>query len=450
MSAPIEDEIRHRVEAITNSEQKAFAPEAGGNGHHDVADLERAPELPDDAWRGIFADYRALVGPTTEAPDEFHFAVCTQVLGCTIARGLHVFHAGRQYPNLFIAIIGRSGLSRKDTSMGRGNDVLQLLHTESEDDERPTFRIVTGIRSVEGLLAELEGSDKVRLIKLGELYSLMAKARQDSTGNMIPQLTEMFDCPEIINPPVLQKHIIAKRPFVSIIAGSTKSWLSKSMTSHEIYGGFANRWAYFTGTPKPPNPNPQKVDPQQLERLIQDINSIRLWMSEVPNGELAVSAQAERAFEDYYASYYYRCQVDGIIPTLLVRIQDFVWKFALLYAAMDHSPVIEEHHISPAISIGHYLEQSVIEIFTQFIQSRGKEEEMKLLEFLRGAGKPISKRDTYRALSISAKELSLIAESLVKLGLIRRIFKKNTKGLKVEHFEALTDVSNDTVDSLTV
>ncbi|MDD5094754.1 MAG: hypothetical protein PHV74_10305 [Dehalococcoidia bacterium] len=77
---PTLDDIRSQVENTVAHERSQYAPKDRDNGHH-VVNPDRAPELPKEAWQGLFGDYRDLVGPTTEAPDEFHYAVFCQVLG---------------------------------------------------------------------------------------------------------------------------------------------------------------------------------------------------------------------------------------------------------------------------------------------------------------------------------------------------------------------------------
>lgn len=120
--------------------------------------------------------------------------------------------------------MGRSHLTHKDTCWSRARDVESRLHDTSLDgEESPPFRIVTGIRSYEGLLDELAGERKVRLILVSELLSLLSKAKQESLGNIIPQLTKLYDCPDVVNPPVHQNKIIAREPFVSIIGGTTQA-----------------------------------------------------------------------------------------------------------------------------------------------------------------------------------------------------------------------------------
>ena len=116
------------------------------------------------------------------------------------------------------------------------------------------------------------------------------------------------------------------------------------------------------------------------------INEIREWAEKLPSGEISISDQANEMFSKYYETYYRRCQNEGLIPTLIVRIQDFIFKIALLYAAIDKSTVIERMHIATAIEVGNYLESSVTSIFQSFEDSRLRLKDDQLLKFLRDAG----------------------------------------------------------------
>jgi len=395
-------------------------------------------ELPTIAWQGSFKDYRDLVAETTEAADSFHYATFLQVFGCVLGRRLSVYHATRLYPNFYNCLVGRSGLTRKDTTWSRGRVVLEKLHELSEDDPNPPFKIVRGIRSYEGLLDELAGHRKVRLIQLGELLSLLTKAKQDSLGNVIPALTELYDSPELVNPPIHQKDVKpAQEPFLSIMAGTTQAWLQKALTERDIYGGFANRWCYFYGLSKDPIPNPPKVDAYKREAIVTHLNQIRSWAEDVPNGELQISDEANVLFEAYYATYYRRCQQDGLIPTLIVRVQDFIWKIALLYAADTMSDTIMGHHLEAAIAVGDYLEASVAEVFANFGKSKGKEKETKLLDFLRGEGRPIPERDLYRHFNMSAKEMENVVAPLLKIGLVKNSYVKSSRGRNIRRYESV-------------
>ena len=339
-------------------------------------------EMPEIAWRGLFKDYRELVAETTEASDAFHYAAFLQVFGCTLGRRLCVYHAGQQFPNFYTCVVGRSGLTRKDTAATRGRVVLDRLHVYPEDNVNPPFKIVRGIRSYEGLLDELAGDGKIRLILLGELLSLFAKAGQQSLSNIIPSLTELYDCPDLLNPPVHQDVKPAKAPFLSIMAGTTQDWLQKALTEKDIYGGFANRWLYFYGLPKNPMPNPPKIDQDKLNKLVSKLNHIRDWATNLHNGEITISNEASKLFETFYNSEFYpRCQQPGLIPALIVRIQDFIWKIALLYAADTESETISGDHLEAAIAVGKYLEASVVQVFASFGTSSGKVRKLNCWNF---------------------------------------------------------------------
>jgi hypothetical protein len=401
-------------------------------------DIKPSLVLPEIAWQGLFKDYLDMVGPTTEAADAFHYAAFLQVFGCTLGRRLHVYHAGRQFPNFYTCLVGRSGLTRKDTTWSRAEVVLNDLHAYPEDVDNPPFKSVRGLRSFEGLLDELAGDCKVRLIMLGELLSLFAKASQQSLGNIIPGLTEFYDMKDIVNPPVHQKDVKpAIEPFLSIMAGTTQDWLQKALTERDIYGGFANRWLYFYGLPKEPMPNPPKVDDEKRKKLVRELNQLRDWTESVPDGEISISKEASTLFENYYQSYYRRCQQPGLIPTLIVRIQDFIWKIALLYAADVMSETITGEHLETAIAVGYYLEASVAEVFANFGVSDSKTQETRLLEFLRNENGPVAEREVYRRLKVSAKELDTLVTPLIKIGVIKNSFQNTDKGRKIRTYEAV-------------
>jgi len=417
--------------------KSAYSYEAEDDAEEPSEGPEITPRLPEKAWRGLFADYRNLVAPTTEAADEYHFATFSQVLGCTLGRRVHVYHAGRIYPNFYECLVGRSGLTRKDTCWNRARDILSRLHAEQGDDS-PQFRMVRGIRSYEGLLDELSGLHKVRLIQVGELLSLLSKARQDSQNNIVPALTELYDCPDRVNPPVRGRPADCREPFVSIMAGTTQAWLRKALTEADILGGFANRWLFFCGGPKPPKANPPRVDKERRDQLVSAINSIRVWASKLPNeGEITVSAKAEALFEQYYTEYYRRCQNEGLIPTLIVRVQDNVFKLALLYAVIEQSPEITADHMATALAVGEYLEASITDVFRNFGASQTREIETRVLDYLKKAGKLVAERDLYRYLNLSAKDLGAMLQPLARVGVVKRSSVKNKKGRLVVYWESL-------------
>lgn len=405
------------------------------------AEFYSLPQLPEDVWQGLFPSYRTAVAHTTEAADVFHFGCFAQVIGCTLGRRLHVYHARRLYPNFNVALVGRSGVTRKDTAWSKGRPLLEHLHADV-DPENPVFQIIPGIGSAEGLLDALAGERKVVLLNEAELLSLFAKARQEALSNLIPKLSSLYDCPDWETLQTRNKKVRCHEPFLSILSGTTLAWLQAAFTEQLIYGGFANRIAYLCGEPKEPMPFPKKVDPTEETNITTKLNDIRMWADELRqenNGELDVSEECKDRFAAYYWPYHKRCAIESLTATLIPRIQDFIWKFALLYAAMDFSSQIRLEHLEPAIAVGNYLEQSVTAVFRSFGSSRGKRSEDKLLTYLQSKGRnhPVPKRVVYRALKLSALELEQAANPLIRIGFIKASTGATKAGREIDCYEAL-------------
>ena len=406
------------------------------------AGLPPTPKLPEGVWQGLFRDYRNLVAGTTEASDNYHFVCFAQTLGATLARRIHVYHARRLFPNFYTCLVGRTAITRKDTARYRAQRLLNDLHSE-ENPEEPQFQILPGIGSAEGLLDALGGERKVVVLSESELLSLLAKARQEALSNLIPKLTSLFDCPDLETLKTRQRTVVCKEPFLSISSGTTLAWLQRALTEKDIYGGFANRFIFVYGNPKPPLPFPPKMDPDAYTALLAKINEIRLWAERLQRssagGELTVPDTTKAMFADYYAEYHQRCAAETLPATLIPRVQTFVWKFGLLYAAMAASEQILPEHLAPAILAGDFFEKSILQIFRTFGASHGKEVEEKLLTYLqsRGKGRPTPQREVYRALNLSAAELEQAAKPLERLGLIGNSTRVTVKGRKIFCYEAL-------------
>ena len=310
--------------------------------------------LPDDVWRGLFADYRDLVSGTTEAPDIYHFGIFAFVLGVTLARRIWLNYARPIYPNFYICEVGTSALTRKGTAWGRGLDILRRLHVQPPGQQPPTLTIVPGVGSAEGLLDCLEGDRRVLVVSEEEFRSLLTKAKQEALSNLIPKLTALFDCPDVETLITRKNTVIANEPFVAIVTGTTKEWLERSLLESDIHGGFANRFIYLIGEPKSPMAFPPKINANRRDEIVQKINEIRLWAEGIEQspskGEIILSPDAIAVFEPYYAENYSQSNQDSVASNLIRRMPLHAMKLALLYAALDKSMEIKKEHMEAAIA----------------------------------------------------------------------------------------------------
>ena len=101
----------------------------------------------------------------------------------------------------------------------------------------------------------------------------------------------------------------------------------------------------------------------------------------------------------------------------MMRIPNFIWKIAMLYACQDCCATIRGKDLHRAIRVGKFLEQSIRAIFHGYANSEGRKKEERLIDYLKKKG-ALPYRDIYRALNMSSKELMDIAKPLAQAGVI--------------------------------
>ena len=384
--------------------------------------------FPADAWIGLFAKYRDLVSGTTEASDNYHYGDFMTILGVTLNHHVSVHYAGVLYPNFYVCNIGGTGETRKTTAANRAMRICKKLNYSDDDDENQSFRMLYQIGSIEALYDKMTGRKKTGLIFYSELGSLMAKAQQSGTSNMITDLITLWDVPDRMTPSTRHIAINCEQPFISIIACSTLEYLYKYISLENIYSGFANRWCFLYGTPKSPMPNPPPIDETKEQELLKEINEVRKWAKELRNdGLLGKTTEAEEMWNQFYIDFFNeQVTKTGLLPELMIRVPVFIWKIATLYAAQDRSVVIRGKDLHRAIRVGKYLERSMRTVFKGYSNTEGRKKEEKVVDYLKKKG-AVEIRYLYRALNMSADELNKITKPLMQVGIIQatRIGKKD-------------------------
>ncbi|MDD5095024.1 MAG: hypothetical protein PHV74_11700 [Dehalococcoidia bacterium] len=143
--------------------------------------------------------------------------------------------------------------------------------------------------------------------------------------------------------------------------------------------------------------------------MITRLNTIRSCADELHrqgHGELTVPPATKRIFESYYERYYVRCSNETLGANLIARIQTYLWKFCLLFAACDLSAEIRPEHIDRAIIIADFLERSMLYVFHGFGGDPKQADEAELLRYLRGKGQ-VSNRDVYSGLHLHRRRADL-------------------------------------------
>jgi hypothetical protein len=367
------------------------------------------PDFPEQAWRGVFADYRGAMQGTTEASDVAHFASLWAAIAATLARSVCMYAGDPVYANVYLAIFGGTG-DKKTTAMRRPLG-LGLIPQH--------VKVVRNVGSAEGLADALkreDDADAVALFFWEELTSLLARGRW-AGSTVLEFLTEAFDCPPTWGLAYRRDKVEIGNPTPTIITGTTTEWFWKNARAEDFYGGFGNRFLFLTGKRKPPIPNPAEPDQNALQR-VRDVFT-RISKTTLVNAKL--NADAESVWEKYYIQSENHASA-GLHGAATKRIHVYIRKLAMAYAAAEETlPAVTEDQLRAAIAVGQYASKSVqclldVQATTG---SRNAELEQKFLNWLQRNGGFAKKRYMQQTLSKSCgccETFNRVLRSLAQAG----------------------------------
>lgn len=208
------------------------------------------------------------------------------------------------YPNLFVFIIGRSGLVRKSTTTGIAVDLLKDVKLTHFMSERLTAASIIKQMGEGKKKFTWEGKEIPQspvFAYSSELSVLLTEVH----GNINSLLTDFYDCrPQNPNNPWVNKlsHEGQTRiygPCLNILGASTKAWLKNCIPASEMEGGLASRIVFVFEDTKHINPIawPSISDAVHHVRpkLLSDLAHIHTMV-----GEMRPDNDARELFQVWY------------------------------------------------------------------------------------------------------------------------------------------------------
>jgi hypothetical protein len=411
--------------------------------------------FPKEAWRGLFETYRQAQDGTTEAPEQYHFAVFKTVAGIVVGRTAYVWSGRKLFPNFYSVIIGPTTRSRKSTAAGRGTSLIADIDEAGNIvGADPLVLILRGLSTPAGLLAQLktpnideEGLSGIEyeramsvspregiraLIVINEFASLLRQAKKEAGSGIIQLLTDAYDClSELHNPTKVDPHV-AKNAVVSMICLSTRDWLESTLDITDVYGGYVCRNLFYDWMQTSPIPNPAEPNQSLLNEVTMKLQGIRRTYEKRGKQQLKYQfdIEAQTILDKWYMERWYREYLSEVIAAATQRIDENVRKLALLYAVLENKEgdlYIHANQLRAAIKVGEYWEATAIQLFSKFGFSKEARDEIRVLEVLSHSAMSI--RDLGRKTSLTSKQVGSIVKSLVGIGSVQWINEKYTDTL---------------------
>ena len=176
----------------------------------------------------------------TVAHPMFAKLLAIQMLGHTFGYDcVHLIQPGEVRHNMYLALIGKSSVSKKSTTQTIARNVYPTDMTLSED------------WSPEGLIGDLEEMP-YGMMWYGEwTYLLKSIGSHSYMSRAIEILNLIFDCPYRFKRKLKNDTFEIKEPYISINTTCTEEMLEEHIKSEMMHGGFFARFLMFKGEIEP-------------------------------------------------------------------------------------------------------------------------------------------------------------------------------------------------------
>jgi hypothetical protein len=239
--------------------------------------------------------------------------------------------------------------------------------------------------------------------------------------------TELYDVPELYRYKTKTGGMVeVEQPFISIHGVSTLDWIQKNIKPADVSSGFFARFLIF-------NPPHKDVIPDALPTRKQGVNldtvnTIRAVLQSLPEGEIAISEDAQALFCEFHSSLYrefysFDERIRGILDPYVKRWSPYVLKLGMnlepFFAPRSRS--IGPEAIVAAISVVEYAIQSTLHLFKNELGETDHQRKQRLvLHFIakRGGSAPWGKLLSSHTLDGGTADYAYVVQTLVESGIL--------------------------------
>ena len=319
-----------------------------------IYETEELDEIDQSRFDLIKFDESLMIGPAKDFALEyssrspylpipylyFGFLTC---LGSVISDKVVLHEMIDIQPRFYTLFIGKSGISKKSTTIKR---ILEVFENDSLQDE---FYATRGFGSGEAILKLLSQKNKL-LWRIDELLGLVKK-NQQSGSTLLNRLSTLFDNNDDDNNVVDEKKsYVIRDGFLSMLGACTPETYEEIMNSSHDNIGFDKRLFIVTSN----NESLYKLSPVDYDDLVLKYSDIVIdlyeWVKDMTpdnsiRGRKAISL-SETAIDHYF-------EWEKEILTMDVKIQNrlntYTLRLALLLAASTKQHIITSDLMDVAI-----------------------------------------------------------------------------------------------------
>lgn len=350
------------------------------------------PPFPEGAFTGDFALYRALMGPTTESPDQFGWGALASFLSALVGRDAGREWGGKDlFPNLNIGLLGDTALSRKSTSLDDCRELLEPLRPRpSVPGEPARFTVLDGTGSGEGLITAIAdqpwingatGAQEIAqgrrvVLTVHELAELLGKAKRDQAGNLVEMLLSSFDARSSFSHFTKKNSVTVTGGLIVVCAATTVPTFLGVLASSSVSSGLLNRFQWLAGDRKAPLPLRPRPD-AALTKVF--LSSVAQHVAMVRGHTFSVSPEAKALHDEHYNQHYFRKGISELALAGASRADIIALKNAMLIATANGSLTITAEMMATAWAVADYGKAVVARLVERMPQRTPREAEERMV-----------------------------------------------------------------------
>lgn len=303
-----------------------------------------------------------------EAPRSFHLWTAISILAGALGR--HVLldrGVYKIYPNLYVLIVGLSGVMKKSTSTGAGVELLEAVPGIKMLANQVTQASMIQSLANSNTKFDFPGLDKpMTQCSLYIYASEFKNFTNEVFGSLVESLTDLYDCKPHFTRET-KKDGITKvfGPCLNMLACSTSAWLREAIPPSQLSGGFASRILFVVeNDPGKAVPIPY-IDPhleEKKQKLIDDLCLINKYV-----GKMQMDEEATETFSTWYVANRDKVIKGGVAPMFagyIGRRGTMVEKLSMILVANEGPGlVIQKRHVEQAIELIEGLAQGMYDAF---------------------------------------------------------------------------------------
>jgi len=279
---------------------------------------------------GWIDHYAALMTKMTNAPVEFHQLGALILVASVIQRRACLRMAfGEIFTNLYGAIIARSSVFHKSSSMAKVRTTIQRAMLDK--------LLFSELMTSEGLLGQMQ-SKPCGVILRDEIGTLFSSHNTKYLANLKPDLTALFDCYPYSRR-LSQQEIKVDTPYLNILGATTPTRFFEGVAMTDWQDGFLARWLFVLPDSEPDFDSVTGMYTQKHDEELTRMTHALMEIDKQRDTDFSLLGDSFEIWDKWQRqatkdAYYFG---DDVSSAIVSRYATYALKFSMILSAVNGS-----------------------------------------------------------------------------------------------------------------